>query len=123
MEDFSFGSAFVNESVYACERVWLAKHLQVVLVVGEQSLRALGPQRLHRVLALALVIPLEEAHERLVGLAGLVLIGLILLDDTHHVRHIGFPAAFGKSEGRLLGASAIALKALAATLLRRARSR
>lgn len=88
----------------------------MVLVVRKQCLRALGPEGLHRVLGLAAVVPLYEAHQDLVGLAGLDRIGLGLFDDAHNMRHFGLPAAFGEDEGRLLRVGAIGL-ALATVLL------
>jgi hypothetical protein len=77
-------------------------YLQVVLVVCEERLRALGPQCLHGVLALACVVPLNEAHEALVGLAGLLLVGLVFFNDAHDVGDLRLPATLGQGESGLL---------------------
>ena len=74
----------------------------MAFVIGEQCLGTLGPESFHWVLGLAAVLPLQETHQNLVGLAGLDLIGIGLFDDAHNVRHVRLPAALREDERGLV---------------------
>lgn len=88
----------------------------MVLVIRQQCLRALCPQRLHGVLRLPVFVPLDETHEDLDSLPGLVAVGLLFLDDAHHVGNVTFPATLGQSEGFLLWLRAVGMTFPAALL-------
>lgn len=107
-----------DDSVVVSEGSRRKLDLQVVLVIREQCLRALGPQRLHGVLGLSVVVPLEEAHQDLAGLARrLGAFMVVFFDYAHDVRYFGLPAALGKGVVGLLHFGAIGLALAATTLL------
>ena len=86
---------------------------QVILVIREQVLRRLGPQRRERVLALPPVVPLDVGHQLQLPFLAL---RAALLDDAHHRADLVLPAAFRQHHLLLVGvAVGFALAALFAT--------